>query len=75
MKNAFIDTNVFIYSIDGGQPAKREQALKLVAETADHCAISVQVLQEVYRACDVLLTEDLNDGQMIRGVRVRNPFK
>lgn len=24
--------------------------------------------------CDVLWTEDLNDGQSIRGVRIRNPF-
>ena len=24
--------------------------------------------------CDVLWTEDLNDGQMIGGVRIRNPF-
>ena len=24
--------------------------------------------------CDVLWTEDLNDSQIIRGVRVRNPF-
>lgn len=25
--------------------------------------------------CDELLTEDLNDGQVYAGVRVRNPFK
>ena len=25
--------------------------------------------------CSVLFTEDLNDGQSIRGVRVVNPFK
>ena len=25
--------------------------------------------------CSTLQTEDLNDGQVIRGVRVRNPFK
>src|SRR5262245_48273329 len=24
--------------------------------------------------CDVLWTEDMNDGQLLRGVRVRNPF-
>jgi len=24
--------------------------------------------------CDVLWTEDLSDGQLLRGVRVRNPF-
>jgi len=25
--------------------------------------------------CDVVLTEDMNDGQIIRGVRIHNPFK
>lgn len=25
--------------------------------------------------CDILWTEDLNDGQVIRGVRIENPFK
>ena len=25
--------------------------------------------------CDVLWTEDLNDGQLLRGVRIRNPFR
>jgi predicted nucleic acid-binding protein len=24
--------------------------------------------------CDVLWTEDLTDGQVIRGVRIQNPF-
>jgi predicted nucleic acid-binding protein len=24
--------------------------------------------------CDVLWTEDLNDGRLLRGVRVRDPF-
>jgi predicted nucleic acid-binding protein len=28
----------------------------------------------VMSGCDVLLTEDLNDGQVIEGVRVVNPF-
>jgi predicted nucleic acid-binding protein len=25
-------------------------------------------------ACDEILTEDLNDGQAIEGIRIRNPF-
>jgi predicted nucleic acid-binding protein len=32
------------------------------------------VLAAAESGCDVLWTEDLNDGQMLRGVRVRNPF-
>ena len=29
----------------------------------------------VRAACDTLITEDLNDGQEIRGVRIENPFR
>lgn len=32
------------------------------------------VLAAAEAGCDVLWTEDLNDGQLLRGVRVRNPF-
>jgi predicted nucleic acid-binding protein len=32
------------------------------------------VAAAVASGCDELLTEDLNDGQVIRGVRVRNPL-
>jgi len=28
----------------------------------------------VESGCEVLWTEDLNDGQIVRGVRIRNPF-
>lgn len=51
MKSVFIDTNVFVYSVDGGNPAKRERAIEVIAESAGRCAISVQVLQEFYSAC------------------------
>ena len=32
------------------------------------------VLAASESACDVLWTEDLTDGQMLRGVRIQNPF-
>jgi len=32
------------------------------------------VLAAAESGCDVLWTEDLSDGQAIRGVRIRNPF-
>jgi len=32
------------------------------------------VLAASESGCDVLWTEDLNDGQLLRGVRIRNPF-
>ena len=36
-------------------------------------AMVVQAAAELH--CDVLWTEDLNGGQVVRGVEVRNPFK
>jgi predicted nucleic acid-binding protein len=36
-------------------------------------AMIVQAAAEL--GCDVLWTEGLNDGQVIRGVRIRDPFK
>ena len=44
----FLDTNIFIYSFDSGQPKKRTQSRKLIAEalqTRDGL-ISTQVIQE-----------------------------
>lgn len=35
-------------------------------------AMVVQAAAEL--GCDVLWTEDMNDGQLVRGVRIRNPF-
>jgi predicted nucleic acid-binding protein len=32
------------------------------------------VLGAAESGCDVLWTEDLSDGQLLRGVRIRNPF-
>jgi len=32
------------------------------------------VLAAAESGCDVLWTEDLSDGQVLRGVRIRNPF-
>lgn len=32
------------------------------------------VLAAAESGCDVLWTEDLQDGQLLRGVRIRNPF-
>jgi len=32
------------------------------------------VLAAAESGCDVLWTEDLSDGQLLRGVRIRNPF-
>ncbi|MFZ1201540.1 MAG: PIN domain-containing protein [Desulfobacterales bacterium] len=55
---------------------------ELIREAID-CAIinrvsfwdSLIVVSAESAECDILWTEDLNDGQVIRGVRVENPLK
>lgn len=44
----FIDTNIFVYSFDDRQPAKRERSLALIQEALETGAgvISTQVVQE-----------------------------
>ena len=77
-------------SIDEAADRVREfAAWKIFAPTADDvlAAIALQkqaqlnfwdamvVEAAAQSGCDVLWTEDLNDGQLMRGVRIRNPFR
>jgi predicted nucleic acid-binding protein len=64
------------------------KAWKVFAPTADDVLAAIDlhaearvgfwdaliVLAAAESGCDVLWTEDLSDGQVMRGVRVRNPF-
>jgi predicted nucleic acid-binding protein len=47
-------------------------ALQKQAQLSFWDAMVVQAASE--SGCDVLWTEDMNDGQLLRGVRIRNPF-
>lgn len=135
----FIDTNIFVYSFDDSQRAKKERALALIQEALETGAgiISTQVIQEflnvavqkfafpmkiehareylrlvmnplcqvypdlalyestleiraetkysfydaliiaaaIRGGCDILYSEDLQDGQEVRGVKVINPYR
>ncbi len=46
--NYFIDTNIFVYSFDDRQPAKKERSIKLIQEALETGwgVISTQVIQE-----------------------------
>lgn len=132
--SSFIDTNIFIYSIDTKSPHKQLIAHRLLKSChVDDTFVSTQVLQELYNVattkmkhspetarnavqfatrfnvrqvsintifsainintryqlsfwdslilaaaievgCDTLYTEDLNDGQVVEGVKIVNPF-
>ena len=76
-------------SIDAAADRIRELAVwKVFAPTADDVLVAIAIQQKarlsfwdamvIHAAaesgCDVLWTEDLNDGQVLRGVRIRNPF-
>ena len=134
-RSTFIDTNVLVYTVDAGEPAKRERAAAVLDQLAGSFMLSTQVLGELYvtltrklarpvtaaqtvervaglsqhrvlsldaamvRAaietsqrsqisywdaliveaavrggCSQILSEDLNAGQVIRGVEIVNPF-
>jgi predicted nucleic acid-binding protein len=132
----FIDTNIFVYTLDKYDKNKQKIARKMIKTIVENeiAVISTQILQEFYNICttklhleplkvkgyvhnysenlevvqnssdiiergidisiiskisfwDALLiaaaeyskcfeiiTEDLNDGQIINGIKIRNPF-
>ena len=136
MSKVFLDTNIFVYSLDQSDSTKRKKCRNLIKSLTDENSgvISTQVLQELYVAatsklgadpllvkdiirslerletvvvspmlikeaidcslinrlsfwdalivvtaesahCEILWTEDLNHGQIIRGVLIENPLK
>lgn len=129
----FVDTNVFAYALDDGEPSKRDSARETIEVHRRQIIVSTQVLLELHAVCTrrlgmdrevtgravravalfpvvgadrelildavtlatdaqlsvfdaaivaaaarggcaTLLSEDLNDGQLLGGVQVRNPF-
>lgn len=136
MSKVFLDTNIFVHSLDQSDSGKRKKCRILIKSLTDENSgvISTQVLQELYVAataklgadpllvkdiirslerletvvvsptlikeaidcslinrlsfwdalivvtaesahCEILWTEDLNHGQVIRGVLIENPLK
>lgn len=49
-------------------------AIDLHAEAKIGFWDALMVLAAAESGCDLLWTEDLSDGQLLRGVRIRNPF-
>ena len=46
---AFVDTNIWVYTVDAADPVKRQRALSVVgAESDDELVVSSQVLAEFY---------------------------
>ena len=51
------------------------QALSISSETGFSFYDSLIVASAIASECEILWTEDLQDGQRVRGVEVRNPFR
>ncbi len=47
----FVDTNVFAYALDGGDPVKQASAQKLIDGRRQDIVVSTQVLIELYAVC------------------------
>lgn len=45
---AFVDTNVFVYAVDDGEPEKRDRARELISGDERTLVISAQVIGEFY---------------------------
>ena len=72
MARAFLDTNILVYADDVDAGPKRAKAQALVL---DALANGDAVIHAARRAgCDRLMTEDLQAGQRIEGVKIVNPF-
>ncbi|HEY3876315.1 MAG TPA: hypothetical protein VGM92_12625 [Candidatus Kapabacteria bacterium] len=75
MNHAFLDSNIVVYYYTLTEPRKRE----IVAiEISDRFNVpyfdSLMVASASFAGCEVLDSEDFQDGQEINGVRIINPF-
>jgi predicted nucleic acid-binding protein len=67
---AFVDTNVWVYCFDAGQPRKREMALRIIDGAGDdELVISTQVLQEFYVNVVRKLAQPLSEDDAEKVVR------
>jgi predicted nucleic acid-binding protein len=67
---AFVDTNVWVYAVDGAEPAKRQRA-QSVLQGMDPASVvvSAQVLNEYFVTVTRKLAEPLSHADAAAGVR------
>lgn len=58
----------------GFSPELVQQALAIQHETRYHWYDSLMLAAALEARCDVFCSEDLNHGQVVRGLRIENPF-
>ncbi len=72
----FLDTNVVAHAFDASAPLKRSRARELLSKRRNQyrfcdCLIVSAALAS---GASVLLSEDLQEGRVIGGLTIRNPF-
>jgi len=63
----FVDTNVFAYALDEGEPVKRDTARSTIEAYRRHIIVSTQILVELYAVC----TRKLGMDRTVAGGAVR----
>ncbi len=70
----FVDTNVWVYAVDGADPAKRERALEAIAPAPGRdLVVSTQVLTEFYAVVTrkLAVPVSIEDGEaMVRQLSI-----
>ena len=66
---AFVDTNVLVYAVDEADPAKRDRARAVLADSAAQLVLSAQVLSEFYVVVTRKLEAPLSEPDAAEAVR------
>jgi predicted nucleic acid-binding protein len=66
--STFVDTNVLVYTVDRGEPAKRERALDMLAQLDGRFVLSTQVLGELYVTLTRKLPRPVDAAQAVERV-------
>jgi predicted nucleic acid-binding protein len=66
---AFVDTNVLVYAVDEADPAKRDRARAVLADSAAQLVLSAQVLSEFYVVATRKLEAPLSEPDAAEAVR------
>lgn len=64
----FFDTNVLVYMQDASAPVKQQKVRSLLSTHLSNGSVAS------FAKCTVLYSEDMNDGQVVNGVKIQNPF-
>jgi predicted nucleic acid-binding protein len=65
----FVDTNVFVYAIDGSEPRKRDVARRVLASGEyGRFVVSAQVMGEFYVTVTRKLAERLSEEEAVNGL-------